>query len=169
SDHTTPLRRRYRTVIVPPMVTPPFATVGIVSASAAYGAPSGPMPTRPSTARRSARAFVCVPVEYSGLSVSGCCQAKMSVPPERVALVAGVAEGAQAMTSTARRTSLRKTFGREKTDGVGGLAVEREVGADLADDARELEAVARARRGDDDVGVLNEQIDDEVRVGRVRV
>ena len=86
-----------------------------------------------------------MPVEYSGLSVSGCCQANTSVPPERVALVGGAAEGAQAMTSTARRTSLRKTFGREETDGVRGLAVEREVGTDLADNAGELEAVARAR------------------------
>src|SRR5437867_3990054 len=39
------------------------------------------MPTSPSTASRYASAFVCVPVEYSGLSVSGCCQAKTTVPP----------------------------------------------------------------------------------------
>src|SRR5438309_9833514 len=49
------------------------------------------------------------------------------------------------------------------------LRAEHEVREDLADHARELEAVARARGRDDDVRMIGQAVDDEVRVRRVRV
>src|SRR5256885_7787296 len=49
------------------------------------------------------------------------------------------------------------------------LGPEHEVREDLADHARELEAVARARGRDDHVRMIGEAVDDEVRVRRVRV
>src|SRR2546428_6749914 len=75
-----------------------------------------------------------------------------------------------AFSSPALKREVRaQSFRREKTDGMLGLAVEHQVGEDLADHARELEPVPGARRGHHDVRVLQEMVDDEVRVHRVRV
>ena len=49
------------------------------------------------------------------------------------------------------------------------LAVDRQVGEDPADQARELEAVAAARAGDDHVGAAGQRADQEVLVGGHRV
>src|SRR5437588_12706515 len=49
-----------------------------------------------------------------------------------------------------------KPFRREKTDRVRGLAVQHQIGEDLAEHARELEPVARAGRRHDPLAGLNE-------------
>src|SRR3989442_8116219 len=59
--------------------------------------------------------------------------------------------------------------GREEPDRVAGRSGDSEVREDLADDARELEAVTRARRREDDVRVVRERVDHEVRVRAHRV
>src|SRR5207245_2714979 len=59
--------------------------------------------------------------------------------------------------------------GREEPDRVPGRSGDGEVREDLADDARELEAVTRARRREDDVRVVRDRVDHEVRVRAHRV
>src|SRR5207248_8686235 len=70
---------------------------------------------------------------------------------------------------TCARSPVDEAFRREKSDRMAGLAREHEIREDLADHARELESVARARGRHDDVRMIGEAVDDEVRVGRVRV
>src|SRR5438876_4337189 len=65
-----------------------------------------------------------------------------------------------AYSSRALKREVRaKPFRREKTDGMLGLAVEHQVGEDLADHAREFEPVPGTRLGHDDVRVLHEIVD----------
>src|SRR2546427_3108392 len=59
--------------------------------------------------------------------------------------------------------------GREEPDRVPGRSGDGEVREDLPDDARELEAVTRARRREDDVRVVRDRVDHEVRVRAHRV
>ena len=56
-----------------------------------------------------------------------------------------------------------------QADSDNALSCHCQIGQDLADQARELEAVAAARAGDDDVGAAGEEIDDELLVGGDRV
>src|SRR5262249_5305550 len=54
---------------------------------------------------------------------------------------------------------------RKPRDGMGGCTPGREVGQDLADHRRKLEAMTRAGRSDDDIGSAGQAIDEEVAVG----
>ena len=58
---------------------------------------------------------------------------------------------------------------REQVDGVTRRSIDRQVGEDLADHARELVAVPRARRGDHDVRAVGMLADHEMMIGRERV
>ncbi len=65
-----------------------------------------------------------------------------------------------------RSNPAREPRGTKESDRLPGATLQGEVREDLADDTRELEAVARAGRG---VGHRSVAVDDEVPVGTVRV